>query len=52
MLPQEELTGKSLLSALDYVSAHRAEYQAAMGGKDAKNGTAEVLREIIAVASH
>lgn len=52
VLPQEELTGKSLLSALDYVSAHRAEYQAAMGGKDAKNGTAEVLREIIAVASH
>ncbi|MCI8633317.1 MAG: undecaprenyldiphospho-muramoylpentapeptide beta-N-acetylglucosaminyltransferase [Lachnospiraceae bacterium] len=47
VLPQEELTIESLQQALSYVQAHRAEYQAAMGGKAAKNGTAEVLRVIL-----
>lgn len=47
VLPQEELNIESLQQALSYVQEHRAEYEAAMGGKAAKNGTAEVLQVIL-----
>lgn len=47
VLPQEMITANTLKQALDTVYARREEYKAAMGGKAAKNGTAEVLRVIL-----
>lgn len=47
VLPQEELTLQTLQQALSHVLSHQAEYRAAMGGKAAKNGTAQVLQVIL-----
>lgn len=47
VLPQEKLELDTLQQALGYVQEHRREYQAAMGGNAAKNGTTEVLRVIL-----
>lgn len=47
VLPQEKLNWQTLQEALSHVQSHREEYLAAMGGKAAKNGTAQVLQVIL-----